>query len=288
LWLFPAISKQNQEDDMFQGFRFGIGMQLKISAVMATAILALGVGAYAQRAAEERINTLSAVEKKDGWKLLFDGQTFNGWRSYNDPTFPTKGWAIEDGCLRVTKSDGRPGSGGGDIMTTEQFDDFDFRFEWRIASGGNSGIKYFVLERQGAPGARMYVGDDGKSAVGHEYQLLDDDKHPDAKNGPIRQAGALYFLVPPNDAKRLKPVGEFNQSRIVVQGKHVEHWLNGAKIVEYELESPALFDAIAKSKYKAIPGFGTKFKTRILLQDHGDEIWFRNLKVRHLQASAHH
>jgi 3-keto-disaccharide hydrolase len=167
-------------------------------------------------------------------------------------------------------------------VTVEQYTDFDFRFDWRISRGGNSGVKYFVLERLGAPGAVMYIGDDGRSAVGHEYQLLDDAEHPDAKNGPIRQAGALYSLVPPGPGKRLNPVGEFNESRILVQGKHVEHWLNGAKIVEYELGSPALLEAVSKSKYKDIPNFGTKFNTRLLLQDHGDEVWFRNLRIRPL------
>jgi 3-keto-disaccharide hydrolase len=235
-----------------------------------------------QRAGTPLLNTLSAAEERDGWKLLFDGRSLRGWRAYDVQHDPATSWSVADGCLRNAKNDGRPGSGGGDIVTTEQFTDFDFRFEWRISRGGNSGIKYFVLERLGAPGAVMYVGDDGRSAVGHEYQLLDDAEHPDAKNGPIRQAGSLYSLVPPSDAKTLKPVGEFNESRILVQGMHVEHWLNGAKVVQYELESPALFEAIAKSKYKDIPGFGTKFKTRILLQDHGDEVWFRNLKIRQL------
>ena len=127
----------------------------------------------------------------------------------------------------------------------------------------------------------MYREDDGTGPVGHEYQLLDDQRHPDGKLASHR-AGALYALIAPNASKHLKPVGEFNQSRIVVQGKHVEHWLTGAKIVEYELEGSALMNAIAKSKYKDLPGFGTKFKTRIQLQDHGDEIWFRNIRIRPL------
>lgn len=248
--------------------------------------LALTAGGLARQRVTAPPNTLSVSEKSEGWKLLFDGRTLIGWRGYDARTDPARGWNVLDGCLKNAKNDGRPGSGGGDIVTAEQFTDFDFRFEWRISRGGNSGIKYFVLERLGTPGATMYVGDDGRSAVGHEYQLLDDDVHPDAKNGPLRQAGALYSLVPPSEAKRLKPVGEFNDSRILVQGKHVEHWLNGAKIVEYELESRALFDAVAKSKYKDVPGFGTKFKTRILLQDHGDEVWFRNMRIRPLPAST--
>jgi hypothetical protein len=236
-------------------------------------------------AAEPSLNILSEAEKKDGWKLLFDGKTFSGWRGYvSAGGFPTNGWSIADGCIKSAKRNGRPGSGGGDILTTEEFTDFDFLFEWRIAARGNSGVKYFVFERHGSPGASLYLGDDGRSAVGHEYQLLDDDRHPDGRNGPIRQTGALYSLVPPNSHKKLKAVGEFNQSRILVQGKHVEHWLNGAKILEYELESPELAQAIAASKYKDVPRFGTKFKTPILLQDHGDEIWFRNLKIRSLDS----
>jgi hypothetical protein len=140
---------------------------------------------------------------------------------------------------------------------------------------------YFVKERHNAPGPKLYREDDGTGPVGHEYQLLDDALHPDGKQ-PSHRAGALYALITPNASKRLKPVGQFNQSRILVQGKHVEHWLNGAKIVEYELESPSLMDAIAKSKYRDLPGFGTKCKARIQLQDHGDEIWFRNMKIRSL------
>jgi hypothetical protein len=229
------------------------------------------------------VNTLTSAERAEGFKLLFDGKTLNGWRGYNPKLDFTRGWSVVDGSLKNSRTDGRPNGSGGDIVTTEQFADFDFRFEWRVSRAGNSGIKYFVHERLGAPGAPMYPGDDGVSAVGHEYQVLDDAEHPDAKNGPIRQAGSLYSLFPPNNAKRLKPVGEFNEARLLVQGRHVEHWLNGAKVVEYELESPALMKAIAASKYKDIPRFGTRFPTRILIQDHGDEVWFRNLRIRSLQ-----
>lgn len=229
--------------------------------------------------ADAQYNALSDAEKKAGWKLLFDGQTPTGWRGYRQAEFPQRGWVIEDGCLKHQKGNGRPGEGGGDLVTLEKFENFDFQFEWRIAPGGNSGVKYFVKEGEEHKDP-LYRGDSGASAVGHEYQLLDDEKHPDAKNGPSRQAGALYALIPPSRAKRLRPVGEFNQSRILIQGKHVEHWLNGAKIVEYELESPELMAAIAQSKYRNMPGFGRKFPTPLLLQDHGDEVWFRNLKIR--------
>jgi hypothetical protein len=237
-------------------------------------------------AAEAAPNTLSDIEKKGGWKLLFDGNSFAGWKSYSKPGFPARGWSIEDGCIKNAKNNGRPGSGGGDIVTTDLFTDFEFVWEWKIAPGGNSGIKYFIKERTGAPGAKMYVGDDGRSAVGHEYQMLDDDKHPDGiQGGPIRQSGSLYSLIPPNTAKRLKPVGEFNVSRLIVRGNHVEHWLNGGKVVEYELGSPALLELVAKSKYASVPGFGTKFPTPLLIQDHGDEVWLRNLKIRPLVAN---
>lgn len=226
-------------------------------------------------------NTLTDAERRGGWKLLFDGKSLGGWKGYDPAVDPSKGWTVEDGCLKNGRNTGRPASGGGDIVTVEQFVDFDFRFDWRISRGGNSGVKYLVLERLGAPGTPMYQGDDGRSAIGHEYQVLDDDGHPDARVGPQRQSGAFYDVMAPNAAaKRLKPVGEFNESRILVQGKHVEHWLNGAKLLEYELDSAELAAAIAKSKFKNVTTFAAKAPTRILLQDHGDEVWFRNLRIR--------
>ncbi len=230
-------------------------------------------------AAETRPNRLTAEETTAGWQLLFDGKSLTGWRGYALAGLPDKGWSVADDCIKNAKTNGRPGGGGGDLVTIEQFEDFDFRFEWRMSEGGNCGIKYFVVDRRATGGATMFVGDDGRSAVGFEYQLLDDEHHPDAKNGPIRQSGALYSLLPPNEAKRLKPLGEFNTSRILVQGKHVEHWLNGAKVVEFDLDSAALAEAIAKSKYKDVPGFAVKRKTMLLLQDHGEEVWLRNLKL---------
>jgi hypothetical protein len=272
---------------MLQDLRFGKCMRFMMLSVAAAILSALAPTAGAdglsvsQQTSVAQLNTLSDAEKKEGWKLLFDGKTFNGWRSYFETMDPSKGWSIEAGCFKNSKGNGRPRSGGGDIMTAELFTDFDFRFEWSMPPGGNSGVYYLFQERQDKPGVGMYMGDDGRSPVGFEYQLLDDERHPDAlRNGPIRSTGSLYSLIPPNDSKRLKPAGEFNESRIVIQGKHVEHWLNGAKIVEYDLGSQALVDAIAMSKYKDVPGYGAKNKTRILFQDHGDEVRFRNLKIR--------
>lgn len=214
-------------------------------------------------------NQLTPEEKKAGWRLLFDGQTTKGWRGFNKKEFPPQGWAVEDGLLHCL---GRKGGGahGGDIVSVDTFSDFDFQFEWRIAPGANSGVKYFISEARKAP-------------IGHEYQLIDDDKNPDAKNGAKRMTAALYDLLPAKD-KALRPVGEFNQSRILVRGNHCEHWLNGKKVLQYELGSPELKAAIAASKFKNVPDFGTKVKGPILLQEHGDEIWFRNLKIRELTA----
>jgi Domain of Unknown Function (DUF1080) len=276
---------------MLQYLSFCMRMRFMMLSVTAAILSALALAAVAdvhsvsQETSVTKLNTLSDAEKKDGWKLLFDGKIFNGLRSYFETMEPSKGWSIEEGCFKNSKGNGRPRSGGGDLMTAELFTDFDFRFEWSMPQGGNSGVYYLFQERQDKPGVGMYMGDDGRSPVGFEYQLLDDERHPDAlRNGPIRSTGSLYSLIAPNDSKRLKPAGEFNESRIVVQGKHVEHWLNGAKIVEYDLGSQALIDAIAKSKYKDVPGFGVKTKTRILLQDHGDEVRFRNLKIRALSG----
>jgi hypothetical protein len=279
------------EDEMLRDSHFCRSIRFKVISITAVILMAfaLAIGSSAlsisQKSPVTPLNTLSDAEKREGWKLLFDGKTFNGWRGYFETDDPSKGWKIEEGCFKNSKGNGRPRSGGGDLMTAELFTDFDFRFEWSMPAGGNSGVYYLFQERQEKPGIGMYMGDDGRSPVGFEYQLLDDERHVDAlRNGPNRSTGALYFLVPPNETKKLKPIGEFNESRIVVNGKHVEHWLNGARIVEYDLGSPALTDAIARSKYKDISGFGVKTETRILLQDHGDEVRFRNLKIRALRG----
>ncbi|MDB4925369.1 DUF1080 domain-containing protein [Mucilaginibacter sp.] len=257
-------------------------MQQSGRIMMLTFLIFKAISGQAQ-VATAPINTLSISENEAGWKLLFDGKTMNGWRSYYQTDKPLSGWTIEDGCLKNAKGNGRPRTGGGDLMTDAMFTDFDLRFEWNIQQGGNSGVYYLLQERQNKPGTLMYNGDDGTSAVAFEYQLVDDERHPDVlKNGPIHATGSLYALIPPNDSKKLKPAGEFNESRIIVHGNHVEHWLNGTKIVSFDLGSAVLLEAIAKSKYKNVPGFGLKAATRILLQDHGDEIRFRNIKIRSL------
>ena len=172
-----------------------------------------------------------------------------------------------------------------DLITRNQFTDFEFRWDWRISKGGNSGVKYLLGNARRPPNT-LYNGDKGLDFYGHEYQLLDDDTHPDAKNGPIRMTASFYSVIAPNASKKLRPVGEFNESRLLVRGDHVEHWLNGAKVVEYDLGSPDVVAAIAKTKYKGLPGFCVKHKSALLLQDHGCEIWFRNLKIRDLAADV--
>jgi hypothetical protein len=230
-------------------------------------IIALAAGCAVVTVQGADLNTLTPEEKAAGWKLLFDGKDTREWRSCGGTSFPKTGWVMEDGSL---KSVG--GKHGGDLVTKDTFTDFDLKFEWRISPGGNSGVKYLVTEPK-KPGA----------GIGFEYQVLDDDKNEDALNGPIRQAGALYYIIAPNKAKHLKPVGEFNEGEIILRGNHVEHWLNGAKIVETELGSPALKEAIAQSKFAKLTKFGKKKPTVILLQDHGDTVWFRDLKIKALK-----
>jgi hypothetical protein len=217
--------------------------------------------------------SLSAAERTEGWRLLFDGASTKGWRGFKRPAFPTHGWVVESGWLKHLASGGQPTADSGDIITLETFGDFDLRFEWRIAPGGNSGVKYFVTEDRDGP-------------IAHEYQLIDDARHADAAIGPHRATAALYDAIAAPAQKRSKPAGDINASRILVSGMHVEHWLNGAKVIEYELGSSALMHAKSKSKFKDVPGWGEKVEGHILLQDHGDEVRFRNISIRKLPAPA--
>jgi len=218
----------------------------------------------AQKKATAEANTLTAAEKKAGWRLLFDGKTLDGWRGFHKETVPA-GWAVEDGCIKKVPAQGELGQAGGDMITVDQFDNFELSIDWKLAQGGNSGIKYLVSES---------LPPKGRSGVSFEMQVLDDERHPDAKMGIAgnRTAGALYDLIAPSGKKVLKPVGEFNEARLVVRGNHIEHWLNGVKVVEFERGSDALKAIIAKSKFKDTKGFGETAKGHILLQDHGDPI----------------
>ncbi|MDX1494351.1 MAG: DUF1080 domain-containing protein [Longimicrobiales bacterium] len=208
------------------------------------------------------MNTLTAAERDAGWELLFDGETLQGWRGYNQSDLPG-GWEAVDGMLVRTGP-------GGDIITDRQFRDFELTLEWRLEPGGNSGIFYRAAE--------------GEEWVYHsapEYQVLDDERHPDGRS-PLTSAGANYGLHP---APRgvVRPVGEWNQVRIVVDGDHVEHWLNGTRLLEYELGSADWQARVADSKFAPWPAYGQADQGHIGLQDHGDPVWYRNIKIRELE-----
>jgi len=208
-------------------------------------------------------NQLTPEEKAAGWKLLFDGKSTHGWRSFKKQTFPAKGWVVEDGWLHCL------GQHGGDIITDAEFNDLELQWEWKLAPDGNSGVKYFVLESR-------------PSALGHEYQMIDDEREPDAvRAGGKHLTASFYDVLAPNHPP-VKPAGELNFSRILVQGNHVEHWLNGIKVLEYECGSEPVKAAVAASKFKNTPGFGNKVKAHLLLQDHNTEVWFRNVRIREL------
>src|SRR5262245_35798546 len=217
------------------------------------------------------LNLLSsgAAENKPGnWETLFDGKSTAKWRGYKRDAFPDKGWKAENGALKTIV-----GGDVVDIVTKEKYDNFELELEWKISPAGNSGVMYRVSEAFDEPWN-----------TGPEMQVLDDAKHADGQN-PKTSAGALYALVAPVN-KTLKPVGEWNTTRIVVNGNHVEHWLNGKKVVEYELDSKALQDLIAGSKFSDKPRFAKEPSGYIVLQHHTDEVWYRNIRVRRLGSAA--
>ena len=219
-------------------------------------------------------NILTEREIKSGWKLLWDGKTTNGWRGAKLDKFPEGGWLIKDGALIVVNSNGAESRNGGDIITTKKYKDFELLVEFKITEGANSGIKYFV-----DPELNKGEG----SAIGCEFQILDDEKHPDAKLGVAgnRTCGGLYDLIAPIN-KRFTGIGEWNHARIIVKGNHVEHWLNGFKTVEYERGTQMWRALVTNSKYKVWPNFGELPEGHILLQDHGNEVWFRSIKIHEL------
>jgi len=227
------------------------------------------------------LNTLTDKERAEGWRLLFDGRSLAGWRGIGRTDVPPGHWVINDGAIRKIptkdvplQKDGQP-LAGGDLMTDGTFGDFELCFEWKISPGGNSGVKYNVSEEMSR------ANPPGTAALGFEYQVLDDDLHADAKNGPNRTAGALYDLIGPDPAaKKLRPVGEYNTARIVFVGNHGEHWMNGKKILEYDLGTPRMTDLLFKSKYRTVKGFADRRVAHIVLQDHTDAVWYRNIKIR--------
>ena len=214
-------------------------------------------------------NTLSEKEKKQGWVLLFNGSNLDGWTSVGKDTPPEKGWTVENGVLIVNK--GGPQKGG-DINTKDEYGDFDLCFDFKLTKGANSGVKYF-----------FHKYDEG-GWLGNEYQVLDDDAHPDAQLGANgnRKTASLYDVFPPTGKKQMNPVGEWNQARVVAKGSKVTHYLNGKKVLTYDRQSQAYKDAVLNiSKFKnAKPLFGTVAKGYIHIQDHQDEVHYRNIKIK--------
>jgi Domain of Unknown Function (DUF1080) len=267
--------------------RVGPPVRRAIASFWCLIVLAAGAAAQvpgaipAQSAAQP--NQLTEAERAAGWRLLFDGSTLRGWRGLGRDTVPTAHWTVEDGAIRKIPSgqiprrtDGQP-LDGGDLLTEASFQDFELTWEWKVAPGANSGLKYNVSEKLSTTLARH-------AAIGFEYQILDDDRHEDAKL-PSHRAGALYDLVAPNQRKALHPVGEWNRSTVILRGNHGEHWLNGEKILDFDLGTPLMDSLLAASKYRSIAGFAARRPGRIVLQDHGDEVRFRDLKIREFDSS---
>jgi len=221
---------------------------IALAGVMAAPVLA------------EKKKKSAKLEK--GFVALFDGTSTDQWMNARSGKFPGKGWSIVDGCLKS------PPKGGG-ILTKGTYEQFDFRFEWKVAKGANSGVKYFIIRERGS--------------LGHEYQVIDDISHPDGVRGN-HQTASFYDVFAPAKDKPLKPVGEFNTSRILVKGQTVKHFLNGKVVLSYELGSDEVKAAVARSKFRKLKVFGVRVAGHILLQDHGDEVWYRNIRIRDLSG----
>jgi len=251
---------------------------MRASLTLVSFVIAAGAS-FASAQVGAGPNALTAAERASGWRLLFDGKTFKGWKGLGYDSVPTAHWKIANGAIEKVASgevakmpDGQPANGG-DLMTVDTFGDFELAFQWKVTPGANSGLKYNVSEEFSLKNASNHA------ALGFEYQVLDDSLSEDNQLATHR-AGALYDLFPPNDKKRLEPVGQWNSSRLVFRGNHGEHWLNGAKVVEFDLGTARMDSALAASKYRSIKGFADRRKGHIILQDHGDETYYRAIKIR--------
>jgi hypothetical protein len=228
------------------------------------------------------INQLTKDEKEQGWKLLFDGKSFAGWRGLGRDTVETNNWKVEDGNIHKVNSREVPPLpngekiDGGDLMTIDTFDNFELTFEWKILPAGNSGIKYNVSEKISTTFGS------GHGALGFEYQILDDGHEMYKNLKPTQYTGALYEMYAPVNVQ-LNPVSEFNQGRIILNGNHGEHWLNGVKVVEYEFVTAEFDSLFHLSKYAKYPDFEKKRSGHIVITNHTDESWYRNIKIRRIK-----
>ncbi|MCY1719453.1 DUF1080 domain-containing protein [Prolixibacteraceae bacterium Z1-6] len=255
-------------------------MKRTILFITLTATFGLFIGCNSGK--ENQLNRLTKNEINDDWELLFDGKTFNGWRGLGRDSVQTDHWKVENGMIRKVNSDevplqanGKPVEGG-DLMTIETFDSFELSFEWKIKKAGNSGIKYNVSEEMSTSYGGKY------SALGFEYQILDDnDEMYKGKLKPSQYLASLYEMYPAENVQ-VNPIGEFNHSRIVLNGNHGEHWLNGIKVVEFEFGTAAFDSLFQQSKYARYPDFEKRRKGHIVITNHSDESWYRNIKIRKL------
>lgn len=209
-----------------------------------------------------------AAAQKGKWVTLFDGKSLNGWHSWqSDKVLPQ--WKIEDNAIVLTEK------GGKDLVTDKEYGDFELELEWKIAEGGNSGIIYHVVED------KKYC---CPYSTGPEIQVLDDQKHPDAKAGKAgnHKAGSLYDMLPPTDFAVVKPAGQWNKAKVIIKGGKGESWLNGKKVVEFPTQGPEWDKLVANSKFKTWEGFGASSKGKIALQDHGDKVSYRNIRIKEL------
>ncbi len=220
--------------------------------------------------------SFAVLRAETPWTDLLAGDSLAAWRTPDSDATPTRGWTLRDGVLTIPRPAAGESRAGGDIITRARYTDFEFETEFRMTPGCNSGIKFLVQTGPTSLG----------STVGPEYQILDDARHPDARGGRDgnRTLASLYDLLPAAAGKRVKPMGEWNRARIVVRGTHVEFWLNGDKTIEFDRSSAAFRAAVAASKYHVIPEFAGWSDGHLLLQDHGDEVSFRHVRVRPLPA----
>ncbi len=284
-------------------------MKKNRSGAVLFALLSAFLGCGSEQASPPAPNTITPAEIDDGWMLLFDGKTLNGWEDPAREVPPGDSWTVEEGCIKAVP-DPRLRE---DLFTNESFGDFELAFEWKISPRGNSGLKYRVQDRavlikgQTNPDAKRFedivdfelinrVGDRSRLGpddemeeyvVAFEYQIIDNEGHPDAKRGSDRSTGAIYSMVAPAQ-QTARPVGEFNQSRVVLRGKHVEHWLNGTKVVDVNLDAEPIRSGLEERWTKESPVYRllTELPRKegpIALQHHNDEAWFRNIKIRRLE-----